>query len=297
MLGITRRNEEDVSVARLNLQATIDRIDFAKPVWQWLDLCGDMVVATQNEGLAHESFVADDSFKRLMVFGTNRIIASLNSIYILLRCEYIDLATAQVRVLCEALIVLSYVAKEPKVNADLFWDYKTIEAFETARTMVELERSRAKPEHVTAMERWLEDRRPEYELLKPRYTYVVPYGKSKGKTRPYRNWCNRSVEEQAKECGDGLNRLYKLVYKQMSPYVHCSAFSLRRQAAYSGQHYDADVVQDDIAMLVRTTASVWIEVAKFLSDTLGWDLMAPAAALAQAIDRLEEENAARRREA
>ncbi len=286
-------------MARINLQATIDRIDFPGPVWQWLDLCGDMLVATQEEGLAHETFVADDPFKKLMVFGTNRMIGTLNSIYILLRCEYIDLAAAQVRVLCEALITLCYVAREPAARAASFWDYYTIEAFETATTMVELERGRSRPEHVAAMERWLAERQPEYDRVKPRYTYVVPSGKDRGKQRPFRNWCNRSVAEQATECGDDLNRLYRLVYKQMSSYVHCSAFSLRRQAGYSGAHYDAGVVHRDMATLVRTTAIVWIEMAKFLADGLGWNLMPRAAALAEAIERLDDEHfsGSRRRDA
>jgi hypothetical protein len=208
----------------------------------------------------------------------------------LLRCEYIDVAAAQVRVLCDALITLSFVAKDPLPRAALFWDYYTIEAFETASAMGELERGRAKPEHLAAMEIWLAERRAEYERLRPRYTYVARKGRDKGKTRPFKNWCNFPVRDQAKECGADLERLYRLVYKQMSSYIHCTAFSLRRQAAYSGKHYDVGVVHCDIAMLVRTTGLVWIEIAKFLSDKLGWNLMGQAAGFAEASERLDEQH-------
>jgi hypothetical protein len=94
-------------VARINLKATIDQVDFAAPVWEWLDLLGEMLVLTQGEGLAHEGYIADDPFKKLMVFGVNRMIGTMNSIYILLRCEHIDHAASHVRLLCEALITLS----------------------------------------------------------------------------------------------------------------------------------------------------------------------------------------------
>lgn len=275
-------------MARINLNSTIDQVEFSKPVWDWLDLLGDMLVITQREAIVHEGYVVDDPFKRLMVFGTNRIIKTLNSIYILLRCEYIDLAAAQIRILSEALITLVFVAKEPTDLARKFWSYYEIEAFETASTMVELERGRAKPEHVRHMEVWLDARRSQYEQVKPNYTYTVNRGKGKGKSRPYINWCNKSVAMQAECCGAELSRLYRLVYKQMSAYVHCSAFSLRRQVAYTRVHYNGDVVHRDIATLVRTTGVVWIEISKFLSLMLGWNMIEEAAQLAKEIELLDE---------
>jgi hypothetical protein len=50
------------------------------------------------------------------------------------------------------------------------------------------------------------------------------------------------------------------------------------------------VVHCDIAMLVRTTGLVWIEIAKFLSDKLGWNLMGQAAGFAEASERLDEQH-------
>lgn len=277
-------------MSRINLQATIDNADFAEPVWEWLDLLGEMLVITQREGLAHEGFIADDPFKKLMVFGVNRMIGILNSIYILLRCEHIDQAAAQVRLLCEALITLRFVARDPIGFAPSFWDYYTIEAFETANAMVEIECGRSKPENIRQMESLLDELRAEYERLRPKYMYVCTRGKDKGKLRPFKNWCNKSVAGQADACGEELKRLYRLIYKQMSSYIHCSAFSLRRQAAYSRAHYDAKVVHRDMATLVRTTALVWIEMAKFLAERLGWDLMPKAVDVAANVELLDQKH-------
>jgi hypothetical protein len=235
----------------------------------------------------HEGYVVDDQFRRLMVSGVNRMIGSLTAIYTLLRCELIDIAAAQVRVFCEALITLEFVARDPQTLAPQFWDYYTIESFETVTAMVELERGRARPEHIRAMEEWLARQRPEYERLRDRYTFIPTRGKNAGKRLPFVNWCNVRVSEQARLCGAELHRLYRLVYKQMSTYVHCTAFSLRRQTAYSRNHYDAGVVHRDIATLVRTTGIVWVEMARFLEEHLEWRLLGPAATIAEAIEQLD----------
>ncbi len=287
-LGITDANLWRHWVARIDLHATIEQVDFPEPVWKWLDLLGEMLVATQTEALNHERYLADDPFKKLMVVGVNRMLRTLNSIYLLLRCEYIDLAAAQVRILCETLITLAFVARDRAVLAPKFWNYYTIEAFETAAAMVELEREHAKPEHLRSMEAWLDQQRPEYERLKPTYSYVVSKGKDMGKSRPYINWCNRNLAQQAQDCGGELNRLYRLVYKQMSSYVHCSAFSLRHQTAYSRGHYDGGIVHRDIATLVRTTAAVWVEMCKFLAGKLEWNLIGPATAVAEEVEMLDQ---------
>jgi hypothetical protein len=278
----------EVLVARIDLHATIEQVDFPEQVWKWLDLLGEMLVATHTETLTHESYLANDSFKKLMVVGVNRMLRTLNSIYLLLRCEYIDLAAAQVRILCETLITLVFVARDKAVLAPKFWGYYTIEAFETAAAMMELERERAKPEHLHSMETWLDQQRPEYERLKPTYSYVVSKGKNMGKSQPYINWCNRNLAQQAQDCGGELNRLYRLVYKQMSSYVHCSAFSLRHQTAYSRGHYDGRIVHHDIATLVRTTAAVWVEMCKFLAGELEWNLIGPANAVAKEVEMLDQ---------
>jgi hypothetical protein len=70
-----------------------------------------------------------------------------------------------------------------------------------------------------------------------------------------------------------MQRLYKLVYKQMSAYVHGSAWSLRRQLSYSALHYSPQVVHVDIATIVRTALGVWVEWAKFVDEELQWNLL------------------------
>lgn len=273
---------------RIDLQATIDQVDFPDPVWKWLDLLGEMLVVTQTEALNHEGYLADDPFKKLLVVGVNRMIRTLNSIYVLLCIEYIDLAAAQVRILCETLITLNFVAIDRAVRAPKFWDYYIIEAFETASAMVELERHSANPQHVRSMEEWLNGHRAEYDRLKPNYMYIVSKGKDMGKYRPYVNWCNRNLAQQAQDCGGELSHLYQLVYKQMSSYIHCSAFSLRHQIAYSREHYDGGIVHRDIATLVRTTAAVWMEICKFFSRELKWNLMGQAAGVAAEVEILDQ---------
>ena len=42
------------SVARLNISATIETVDFPPEAWEWLDLLGDIIGGTQAEALAHE---------------------------------------------------------------------------------------------------------------------------------------------------------------------------------------------------------------------------------------------------
>lgn len=274
-------------MARIDVHSTIERMEFPEPIWRWLDLLGDILVATESEAHKQTSYVANDHFKKLLVVGVNRMLRSLSSIYLLLRCEYMDLAGAQVRILCESLIALAFVARSKSERAPKFWSYYAIEAYETAAAMVELERYRARPEHVRAMEIWLGNMRAEYERLKPSYTYVVSKGKYAGKVKPYINWCNRSLAKQAEDCGGEFGRLYRLVYRQMSSYVHCSAFSLRHQIAYSAGHYDERIVHSDIATIVRTTAAVWVEICKFLAVHLGWNLVDTAAMVAAEVELLD----------
>ena len=154
--------------------------------------------------------------------------------------------------------------------------------------MVDLERLRVRPQHLQSMEALLDQLRPEYERLKPNYSYVVTEGKDTGKRRPYINWCNRNLAQQAQDCGVELNRLYRLVYKQMSSYVHCSAFSVRHQTAYSRLHYDGEIVHRDIAALVRTTAAVWVEMCKFLAGKLEWNLISSATEVAEEVEVLDQ---------
>ena len=255
---------------RIDIPSTIERIDFSAPVWEWIDLLGELLAITQEEAIKRDSFIAEDDFDKLMLAGINRQLRILNSIYVLIRFDYLDLAAAQVRMLCESLIVLSFVSKDKERYAKQFWDYYAIESFELGRALVDLEEDRANDQHIRAMEEWLEKQKFEYERIKPQYTQVISKGRNKGKNRNYINWCNKSVAQQASICGKQMDRLYKLVYKQMSAYIHCSALSLRHQLAYSSAHYDASVVHKDIATIVRTTVSVWEAMCQFLEENLDW---------------------------
>lgn len=107
-----------------------------------------------------------------------------------------------------------------------------------------------------------------YEKVKNTYTFTS----KKGRRRSFSNWCNKSIATQARECGSAFQRLYELVYKQTSAYIHGSAWSLRRQVSYSRAHYRPDVVLNDVATIIRTALVVWVEWAKFCVNTLNWRL-------------------------
>ena len=175
------------------------------------------------------------------------------------------------------------MAQDAAARADQFLAYADIEAYEHASALLEFEKNRANPEHVTQLEAFRQKLTPAYNQLKPKYTFTD----GRGKQRRFRNWCDKSIAVQASECGDDLIRLYRLVHKQMSAYVHGSPWSLRRQLAYSRVHYRADVVLNDVATIVRTAIVVWAEFAKFWDAQLGWDLTRSTRALAERLAELD----------
>jgi hypothetical protein len=165
---------------------------------------------------------------------------------------------------------MQYVSMDPEGRASLFWGYMDIEAYKIAESVLELESGTADPSHVEGLKRFKESVTEAYENKKDLYSYENK--KKPGRRRPFRNWCGRSIYAQAQECGPGLKRLYELVYKQMSSYIHGTAWSLRRQISYSRDHHQPDIVLNDIAAIIRTTLVVWVEWAKFCNNNLGWSL-------------------------
>lgn len=52
-------------MARIDISETIKQIDFPKEIWEWLDLFGDIVAATQSEAVYQDiGFVAETPFKK-----------------------------------------------------------------------------------------------------------------------------------------------------------------------------------------------------------------------------------------
>ncbi len=263
-----------LAMARIDLAATIERIDFPDEVWAWLDLLGDLAAAAQEEAISHDTVIADTPYKQLFARSVNRDISTLTAIYILLRCECIHQAAAHVRLFCEALITGSYIARDPAVRVPLFLGYATIDEYEAISALLAWEGETAKPGPVAALVKRQSELQTEYDELSPKYSRGRP-----------RNWCNASVRIQAKDCGH--EKLYEVVYGQLSAYVHGSAWSLRRQTAYSRKHYDKNVVLVDIATIVRTTVAIWIEWAKFIDRELGWSLMTKAGPIAVRCEALD----------
>ena len=254
---------------RIDIYQTIEQVEFPEEVWQWLDLFSDVIVTTQREAMYQEKlFVADTTFKKILLCTINKDLSTLSAIYILLRCELIHQASSHSRLLCESLITLKYISLDPELRADLFWGYLDIEAYEIYSSLLDWEKDRANPMHVKNLERFLESISTKYEEAKQNYTVTT----RRGSKRSFYNWCNKSIANQARECGPELQRLYELVYKQRSSYIHGSAWSLRRQIAYSRAHYQPSVILIDIATIVRTSLVVWSEWAKFCISTLNWRL-------------------------
>ncbi len=267
----------------IDLPETINRITFPEEVWEWLDLFGDASYATQKEAACHEDFRRDNPYRDVLVRTINKDKSTLTAIYVLLRCECIHQAAAHVRLLCNNLITLRYIAQDPESRADQFLGYAQIETYELANALIEWERNRADHRHVARLEAFAKEVAPAYQQSRPRYTFIDP----RGRQRPFSNWCNKAIAVQARECGRDVARLYELVFKQMSSYVHGSAWSLRRQLAYSARHYRPDVVLNDVATILRTAIVVWVDWAKFCDEQLGWNLMPVAREIAEKLKHLD----------
>ena len=270
---------------RIDISETIKMIDFPKEIWEWLDLFGDIVTATQSEAIYQDKgFVADTPFKKILLCTINKDISTLNTIYFILRCELIHQASSHVRLFCESLITLKYISLDHTVRSDLFWGYSDIEAYKITSSILEWEKDKAKEVHVKKVEDLFLTIKEKYEVAKQNYTFID----KKNRKRPFINWCNKSIANQASECGPEFKRLYELVYKQMSSYIHGSAWSLRRQISYSRAHYDSDIVLNDIATIIRTALVIWVEWAKFCISTLGWRLHDTLLDLPKRLDELDE---------
>ncbi|QXE86897.1 hypothetical protein KP003_00365 [Geomonas nitrogeniifigens] len=270
---------------RIDICETIRLIDFPVEAWEWLDLFGNVVGITQREAMYQErTFLADTPFKKILLCAINKDLSTLNTIYILLRCELIHQASSHVRLLCESLISLKYISLESESRSALFWGYADIEAYDIASSLLEWEGSTANLKHVEGVKALRESISGKYKSAKGTYSFVD----KKGREKPFSNWCNKSVFVQARDCGPSFQRLYELVYRQMSSYIHGTAWSLRRQVSYSRDHYLPDVILNDIAAIVRTASAVWMEWANFCMDILNWRLSDTIMELPAMIEEMEE---------
>lgn len=272
---------------RIDVSETIKMINFPDTIWEWLDLLGDVLSVTQAEAdYQDQNFIANTPFKKILLCTINKDLSTLNAIYFLLRCEMIHQASSHVRLFSESLITLKYISLDPNTRSNLFWGYSEIEAYEITSAMLNWEKDKAKEAHVKKVEALFHTTKEKYKVASPVYTFV---DKNNRKKRFF-NWCNKSIANQASECGPEFKRLYDLVYKQMSSYIHGSAWSLRRQISYSKMHYNSDVILNDIAAIVRTTLFIWVEWAKFCISTLGWRLHDTLLHVPIALDILDEKH-------
>jgi len=276
-------------VTRINLEETIARINFPPEVWEWLDLVGEILEVTQEEALDRErTFVATTPYQHLLRRFINREISSLGAIYSLLRMEMVYQAAAHIRLFCENVITLRYILIDPDQHSKAFLDYSAIDAYKIGKSYLEWESQTAKPQHVKAMNIQQTELRKRFDEVRGQYMYVPRKGK---KPREFRNWCNLSLKDQADECGEEMQKLYSIGYRQLSAYVHGSAWALRRQEAYIRKSYDKSVVMVDFANLTRILLAIWVDWLKILLKELGWQALRRAHDIVDRCNDLDEKTA------
>lgn len=260
-----------------------EQVTFTDEIWQWIDLYCDAIGTITAEGLRHESDLAETPYQQLMVSLVHRDLSSMSSIYLLLRSESLHQAAAQVRLLCEGVITWRYIAIDCEVRAQQFSDFLPIEACRFAEALLEWTEDGTNPVHVAKLKQGIEELRAERHEVFEQFTFTD----RKGKERHFQNWANKNIRDQAADCGDDTERLYGVVYRQMSAYVHGSAWSLRRQRAYSRKYHDAGVVHTDIATIVRTTIAIWEQWCRTCESELGWNVTGAIPAIAERMQTLD----------
>ena len=273
-------------MTRIDIEKTIARVDFPPEIWAWLDLVGEMIAVTQEEALERErTFEATTPYQHLLRRFINREIGSLNAIYTLLRMELVYQAAAHIRLFCENVITLRYILLDPDERSKAFLDYAAIDAYKIGAAYLQWESQTANPQHAEAMRLQQADLEKRFVEVHGRYTYVARKSK---KTREFKNWCNLSLKDQADKCGAEMQKLYALGYRQLSAYVHGSAWALRRQGAYIRTGYDQTVVMVDFANLTRILLALWVEWLKIMSQELGWQALERAHSIVDRCNELDE---------
>ena len=260
-----------------------EQVTFPDDVWEWIDLYHDAIAIIGTEGMTHESDTAETPYQQLMVSLVHRDLSSMNSIYLLLRAELLHQAAAQVRLLCEGIITWRYVALDAEARTNQFREFSPIEACRFAEALLEWKDESTNPIHVEKLERGIEELKGERQEVFERFKFTD----RNGKVRQFRNWANMDIRGQADGCGADTLRLYDVVYRQMSAYVHGSAWSLRRQRAYSRMYHDPSVVHTDIATIVRTAIVIWEQWCRTCEEELGWDITAAVPAIAERMKALD----------
>lgn len=259
-------------VTYINLSATIEGIDFPEEIWAWLDVLGDAIKATETEAeLREKTFVADTPYKKVLLGGIHTYLSGLKAVYALLRMELVSQAAGQARLLCEGIITLTFIRVDPDQRAIAFLDYATIEAYEAASALIEWESATANPTPAAAVSLIRDNLKAEYDKIRPRYQFTD----RNGRTRRYSNWANTSIADMAK-VSKQTERLYELIYRQLSSYVHGSAWSFRHIPSYTPRYYDANVVLADIGQVTLGTLVVWQVFTEFVETNLGWDMHSAA---------------------
>jgi hypothetical protein len=270
-------------MARIDLAATVGAIDFPPEIWAWLDVLGKAVKVTDAEARRRDAkFVAESPYTHVIQRSVHFQLAGIKAVYALLRYELVAQAAAQARLVCESIITLRYIAEDPNSRSSAFLDYAIVEAYESIDSMIRWDGDTAIPEVMAQIKRIRDDKVGEYEQTVLRYQFVD----SKGRTRRFKNWANRSLADMS-VVSPKCERLYDLIYRQLSSYVHGTSWSLRHLTSYSLANYDVKVALADIAQVTMATLAIWQVVAEFLKQELDWDLSVEIDAVLVEVSRLQ----------
>jgi len=270
---------------RIDIARTIDSVPLSDETWEWLNLIGYAMTITQDQARAHDAntewFKSYDDYKSILVSVIAKDINTLGAIFVAMRCEWTHQAAALLRMFCESLITLRYIAEDKVARSKQFLGYAAVEEYKMAESLLRWDAAHSKPEHMAKMEAFRAASAARYDAVRAVYTFK----NKKGKEQPFSNWCNKTISQMAKETGS--ERLYRLVYSQTSAYVHASAWSLRAVGAFSRRGYDARRALIDTSTLVRATIAVWFEWAAFCDQELGWALGSHLVEVKSRIDQLQ----------
>jgi hypothetical protein len=141
---------------RVDIARTIDSVPLSDEAWEWLNLIGYVISVTQDHARAQDAnagwFATYENYKWILVSVIAKDINTLSAIFIAIRCEWTPQAAALLRMLCESLITLRYIAQDKVARSKQFIGYAAIDEFRIVESLLRWEAQGAKPEHVAKLE-------------------------------------------------------------------------------------------------------------------------------------------------
>ena len=246
----------------------IENLNFSREIWNWIDVFGEIYTITLKAGGYPKSdFVPTNSYENVLYLIISRDVSHLAVIYTLFRIEHTDQAAAITRLFLEDLITLKYISLDKITRSEQFLNYSIVEEYEIILKYEEWEKDIVIPEDLVKLKDYRKSIEKEYLSKRPMFEYKT----KKGKLEKYSNWCNKNLYEMSKECGPEYERLYNIIYKQASSYVHGTGWSLRHRSDLSAKNYSSKTVLFIYTNITRMITAVWIDWSILVKSELGWN--------------------------